>query len=123
SLGPPWIRRKFSNNPGVPIPRLRFRIVDVTTLNNPTHGAADLRALSSVAATVTRTDNTSVPLSALTLEEPPTQGVGGGLNSSLAVGTITLAAQLKQGMVVDVVFKLGVLVYGTYSYFMIVYYV
>jgi len=116
-LGTFSIRRAFKNMTGVPLTALRFRIVDVTTLNRRTPGEADLRVLSSVAATVTRVDGTPVALSALTLEEPPTQTLGGGVNASLVVGTITTGAPLAPGTAVNVEFKLGVVQGGTFRFF------
>ncbi len=49
ALGTLEIRRRFRNNTGVPVSRLRFRIVDITTLNTPNPGGAqaDLRIITS----------------------------------------------------------------------------
>ncbi|MGI8733000.1 MAG: hypothetical protein ACR2LM_06835 [Pyrinomonadaceae bacterium] len=52
--------------------QLRFRIIDITTTNSPGAGLADVRALSSLTATVT-TSGGPVPVQGITLEQPPTQ--------------------------------------------------
>src|SRR5262249_17247195 len=46
------IRRRFVNNTGAPVTRLRFRIVDISNLAF-SGGVADLRALNSTNITVT----------------------------------------------------------------------
>lgn len=61
--------------------------------------------------------HTTVSLRALTLEQPPAQTLGGGLNSSLVVGTITPAAALLPGASVNIQFKLGVQQTGTFRFF------
>ncbi|HZB47443.1 MAG TPA: lamin tail domain-containing protein, partial [Pyrinomonadaceae bacterium] len=81
-------RRTFTNNTGGSLTALRFRIVDLTTLNSPGGPQADLRARSSSAGTVTLSDTTTmVSVGGTTLEQPPTQSSGGGVNSSLAVAS------------------------------------
>ena len=48
ALGTLDIRRRFRNSTGVPVTRLRFRVVDITTLNTPgAGGQADLRLVTS----------------------------------------------------------------------------
>jgi hypothetical protein len=82
-------RRSFTNNSGSTITRLRFRIIDLTTLNN-TDGlspAADLRAVTSSDTFISPTGFTN-NVFGTTLEQPPTQALGGGLNSSLNVTTL-----------------------------------
>jgi hypothetical protein len=115
------IRRRITNNSGAPVTRLRFRIVDITTLNSPGAGVgqADLRALTSGPVTVTVAGN---PVSVLgtTLDEPPTQALGGGLNSSLRVGTITLGSPLANGASADVQFMLGVQQTGSFRFWVTV---
>ena len=119
------IRRTFINNTGSPITRLRFRIADMTTLPSPP-GTADLRALTSTGATVPITGPNpacpanSCPVQATTLEEPPTQPNGGGLNSTLSAGTISLASQLPNGAGINVNFLLGIQQEGNYRFVIIV---
>ena len=48
------IRRRFTNNTGAPVTRLRFRIIDLSSLAVPGPGFADLRALSSASVSVER---------------------------------------------------------------------
>src|SRR5262249_40834819 len=109
-LGTLSIRRTFTNNTGVPITRLRFRVIDIT--NNPTGSEANLRVLSSVDVMV----NGKV-VRGTTLEQPPAQPNGGGLNSTLAVGTINLASPLPPGGAVNVQFLLGVQRGGSFRFF------
>jgi hypothetical protein len=119
-------RRRFTNATGVPITRLRFRIVDITTLNTPNPGGAqaDLRAINSADITVA-TSGGNVQVRGLTLEQAPdglggfvlSQPSGGGLNSSLAAGTITVATPLANGASINVEFKLGVQQAGSFRFF------
>lgn len=121
SLGTMSIRRTVTNNTGANVTRLRFRIIDITTL--PAIGTADMRVLTSTVVTATINDNakcatdptatsTSAPcdvtVQGTTLEEPPNQPSGGGWNSSLSVGTITLQTPLAPGASVNIQFLLGV---------------
>lgn len=110
------LRRKVTNNSGASITRLRFRIIDITTLgspgDSPTSGQADLRALSSTQMVITVNGNPTT-VEGTTLEQPATTppmdgGLGGGLNNSLSVGNITLGTPLLNGQTVNVQFLLGV---------------
>lgn len=119
ALGTLTIRRKFTNATGASITRLRFRIVDVTTLRGGTvpAGQADVRALTSTGSTVAVTGG-SVQVSGLTLEQTSvTQASGGGLNSSLAAGTITVAQPLAPNAAINVEFRLGVQTGGSFRFF------
>jgi hypothetical protein len=108
------IQRRFKNTLGVPVTRLRFRVVDLTTINNRTAGDADLRVLSSTGV-VTNSANTVVTtVNGLTLE-PPTQPNGGGFNSTLTV--VLPGGGLAPGNSIDVQFLLGVQEQGGFSFF------
>ena len=55
SFGTLTIRRVFTNKTGQPVTRLRFRIVDVTTLDprpRPRRRVSDMRVLSSARTSV-----------------------------------------------------------------------
>jgi Domain of unknown function (DUF4394)/Lamin Tail Domain len=107
------IQRRFTNNTGATITRLRFRVVDITTLNSPGAGAtqADLRWLTSNG--VARAP-VGVTLQGITIEQPPTQQFGAALNSS---GAVTLSGgALAPGASVDVQFLLGVTQGGSFRY-------
>ena len=54
----------------------------------------------------------------LALDTPPAQTSGGGLNSSLSAGTITLRQPLQPGQSVDVNFWLAVVTSGNFRYFL-----
>ena|GEM_PF-2946963 len=104
------IRRKFRNTSNLPVTRLRFRIVDITTLGNRAGTDTDLRALDSppeIMVTLAGT-NTQVPLKGTTVETPPAQPLGGGLNTSMTVGTINVGSTIAPGSSVNVQFLFGV---------------
>jgi subtilisin family serine protease len=116
TLGTLSIRRRFTNKTGAPVTRLRFRVVDVTTVGSPPAigPRADLRVLSSADATARGRDGRQFALRGTTLEEPPAQALGGGLNSSL---TLDLSSSpLAPGASLDVQFLLGVMREGKYSF-------
>jgi hypothetical protein len=112
AFGTLLIRRKFTNTTEQTVSRVRFRVVDITTLGNVTAGQADLRVLNSTADTLTKVDTTTVTLQALTIDGVPAQPLGGGLNS-----TLNLANPLTPGASVNVEFKLGVMTSGAYRFF------
>ncbi|MDT7605210.1 MAG: hypothetical protein QOF61_3207 [Acidobacteriota bacterium] len=119
TFGTLTVRRRFTNNTGGVVTQLRFRIVDVTTLPVPV-GVADLRARASTTATVTLSPacgGGTVTVQGLTLETPPTQTIGGGYNSTLAAGTITVATPLAPGASINVQFLLGVQQQGGFRFF------
>jgi uncharacterized repeat protein (TIGR01451 family) len=114
-------RRRFTNNTGGPVTRLRFRITNTTSAATP--GAADLRARSSSpivaagindAATCGGSTPCNVTVQGTTLETPPVQTSGGGINSSLGVGTITLATPLANGASINLRLLFGVQQQGDY---------
>ncbi|HEX8634975.1 MAG TPA: Calx-beta domain-containing protein [Pyrinomonadaceae bacterium] len=108
------IQRRFKNTLSVPVTRLRFRVVDLTTINNRAAGDSDLRVLSSTGAVVNSAGTTLVTVNGLTLEAP-VQPNGGGLNSTL---TVTLpGGGLAPGNTIDVQFLLGVQQQGQFSFF------
>ncbi|MFL6211960.1 MAG: Calx-beta domain-containing protein [Pyrinomonadaceae bacterium] len=116
SQGTLIIRRKFTNKTGQPVTRLRFRIVDVTTLNTPNPGGAqaDLRALTSADVMVTTTGGASVLVKGTTIEGPPAQTLGGGLNTSLVVALP--GGALAPNASVNVQFVLGVQASGRFRF-------
>ncbi len=95
-------RRTFTNNSGGIISALRFRAVGLTTAP-ASAGTADLRLLSSSAAGGAQ---------GTTLETPPAQGSGGGVNSSLKV---TFAQPFEHGDTVTLRFLFGVEQAGDYE--------
>jgi len=129
-LGTMSIRRRFVNNTGAPITRLRFRVVDISALTT-TVGIADIRALSSTNITVngitdsgtcstTGTPNTApcqVTVFGTALEQPPTQTIGGALNSSMSANTITLGTPLAAGASINLQFLLGVQQSGAFKFY------
>jgi predicted extracellular nuclease len=117
TFGTMSIRRKFTNNTGGNVTRLRFRIVEVTTFTSPpVSGQADLRARSSNDIVV-MVNGSPVDVRGTTVEQPPAQTAGGGWNSSMNVGFITTGAPLANGQTVAVQFLLGVQKSGSFKFF------
>ncbi|MDQ1522763.1 MAG: hypothetical protein QOE47_687 [Pyrinomonadaceae bacterium] len=124
STGTLSIRRRFTNNTGTPVTRLRFRIIDITTFPSPL-GTADLRAITSSQVTATCqseggtphlcTDNGAVTttIEGTTLETDAFgQPNGGAFNS-----TLSLATPLAAGASINVQFLLGVEQNGAFRFF------
>lgn len=115
------IRRRFVNNTGAAVTRLRFRIIDITTFPAPS-GIADLRPRTSSAvvvagindtATCSATGAPSTPpctatVQGTTLEQPPSQPNGSGFNGSLSAGTVTLGTPLANGASINLQFLVGI---------------
>ena len=116
------IRRTFVNNTGGNVTRLRFKIIDITTFPAPS-GIADLRPRTSTAVVVTvdrapcGSGTSNVTVNGTTLEQPPSQPNGGGFNSSLSAGTITLATPLANGASIDLRFLLGIQQTGSFKFY------
>ena len=124
------IRKRIVNNTGAPITRLRFRVMDFSTFPVPS-GFADLRVRSSTLVVVSgindaatclasngvATTPCTVNVQGMTLETPPSQLNGGGFNSTLSAGTVTLGTPLANGASVNVRFLLGIQQTGTYKFF------
>ncbi len=110
------IRRRFTNSTGAAVTRLRFRIVQVTTLGALAAGEADLRALTS-GNVIVSINGSSVTVRGTTLEQPPAQSLGGAFNSTLAAGNVSLATPLAAGNSVNVGFLLGVQQTGNFRFF------
>jgi len=120
------IRRRIVNNTGAPVTRLRFRVVDITTLPAPS-GIADLRARTSTDLPVSGVGDAdtcpggvtpcTVTVMGTTLEQPPSQPNGGGLNSSLSADTVTILTPLAPGDSVNVRFLLGIKQTGFFRFF------
>jgi hypothetical protein len=132
-LGTLSVRRRFINNTGAPLTKLRFLIYDITSLPAPA-GTADLRAITSGDVVVTGVLDTanctalgspatppcSVTAQATMLETPPNQPNGGGLNSSVAAGTVTMGTPLPAGASININFLFGVHQAGTFRVFVFV---
>ena len=116
------IRRTVVNNTGGNVTRLRFRVIDITTFPAPS-GIADLRprTATSVVVTVDRppcgSGTSNVTVNGTTLEQPPSQPNGGGFNSSMSAGTVTLGTPIANGASVDVRFLLGIQQTGSFKFY------
>ena len=100
------VRRKITNGSGTTITRVRFRVVDISTLGNRAAGEADLRVVSSTDTTATLANGTTVTVKGTMLDQPPAQPNGGGLNSSLSV--VLPPGGLAPGASINVQFLLNV---------------
>ncbi len=107
-----YLRRAVTNNTGATVKKLRFRIVE---MSRGGVGIANLRAQTSVDATIV-IDGVPVLVKGLLLEDAAAQPTGGGINSTLCEGTITLAQPLTVGAKVNVHFRLGVVTGGSYKF-------
>jgi hypothetical protein len=132
SLGTLSIRRRFTNNTGLTVTRLRYRIVNITTFpeGSSATGFADLRAISSSQVTATCQSENGTPhlcsdnaspqttIEGTTLETDASgQPNGGGFNSTLAAGTITPGTGLAPGATINIQFLLGVESNGSFRFF------
>jgi predicted extracellular nuclease len=114
------IRRKFTNTTGANVNQLRFRIIDITTFNtpvaNPPQQQADFRVISSSDASVGTTMG-QVNVKGTTLDQTPPQPSNGGLNSTLSVGSLSVATPLHPGESINVQFLMNVAQSGTFRFF------
>ena len=116
------IRRTVVNNTGGNVTRLRFRVVDLTTFPAPS-GIADLRPRTSTSVVVTvdrppcGSGTSNVTVNGTTLEQPPSQPNGGGFNSSMSAGVVTLGTPVANGASVDVRFLLGIQQTGSFKFY------
>jgi hypothetical protein len=110
------IQRRFKNSTNTPITRLRFRVVDITTLNSPAGSSplADLRVLSSTGVVTNSQGQEVVTVTGLTVEQAPASPGGGGLNSTLTV--VLPGGMLAPGNTIDVQFLLGVQQQGSFRF-------
>ncbi len=112
-------RRTYVNNTGRTITALRFRNIDITTLHSPGYAPggpqADFRLLDSPDIQVTLSGGSTVTVKGTTLEQPPSQPLGGGMNSSVKVNLPQ--GGLAPGQNVSVQFLLGVMQGGTFRFF------
>jgi uncharacterized repeat protein (TIGR01451 family) len=120
------IRRSFTNNTGVTLDYLGFRVIEITTLNSPTEveGQAELRLVtsSSTAADVPSRGGI-IDIFGTTLEYDnalePQQPNGGGLNSSVFTN-FSESGIFQPNATVDVQFLMNVVKSGSYRIFVYV---
>jgi hypothetical protein len=119
NLGTLDIRRRFTNNTGGNVTRLRFRITDVTTYPVPP-GFAYLFVRSSSDIVVTN-PCTGMPLTVLgTQLEETGFTYDGPFNTTLSAGAVTLANPLPAGSTIDLRFLLGVKQSGSFKFFIVI---
>lgn len=116
-------RRRFVNNTGGNITRLRFRVVEITTLNSPpffVSGQGELRVRNSADETLfVAGRNATLFVQGVNRQQPPAQPAPrcGGLNTSLNPGGINPTNPLGPGEHIDVVFRVGVNKKGGFRFF------
>ncbi|HLL73905.1 MAG TPA: PQQ-dependent sugar dehydrogenase [Pyrinomonadaceae bacterium] len=108
------VRRRYTNKTGATVTRLRFRITYLSTAGNRADNDADLRALSSNDLTVTGVAGEEMVLRGTTLEGPPAQAQGGGINSTLSADSVSLASPLQPGQSISLQFLFGVQTRGNF---------
>jgi hypothetical protein len=116
ALGTLSLRRRFTNNTGQTLSKLRFRVADLSTWNSRQifGSQAELRVLDATLEGLSG-------LKATKLETAPLQSNGGGINAGLLIdGALTLSTPLASGQSVDVEFLLGVMRGGTYQFILVV---
>ena len=116
ALGTLSLRRRFTNNTGQALSKLRFRVADLSTWNGrQVFGSqAELRVLDATLEGLSG-------LKATKLEVVPAQPEGGGINAGLLIdGALSLSSPLASGQSVDVEFLLGVMRGGTYQFILVV---
>lgn len=115
------VRRTYTNNTGGAVTRLRFRVTDITTFPAPS-GFSDLRPRTSTAVVVTvdrppcGAGTSNITVQGTTLEQPPSQPNGGGFNSTMSAGTVTLGTPLANGASIDLRFLLGIQQTGNFKF-------
>ncbi len=125
------IRRRLVNNTGGAVTRLRFRIIDLDTFPAAS-GFADLRPRTSGLVVVAGVNDSStcaatgtpatapctVNVQGTTLEVGQPQPNGGGFNSSLSAGTVTLGTPLANGASINLQFLLGIQQTGNFRFYL-----
>ncbi len=117
------IRRTFTNNTGGSVTRLRFRVIDLDTFPAAS-GFADLRPRTSTSLVVTvdrppcGSGTSNITVEGTTLEQPPSQPNGGGFNSSMGAGTVSLGTPLANGASIDLRFLLGIQQTGVFRIYL-----
>jgi len=121
------LRRRFTNNTGASVTRLRFRVIDISAFPSPGGTVADVRAISSADVVVGGINDAAtcapaaapctITINGTIVETSPAQPNGGGFNTSLAAGTITLGTPLANGASINVQFLLGVQQPGSFKFF------
>jgi len=74
-------------------------------------------AATCLASNGVATTPCTVNVQGLTLEQPPSQPNGGGFNSTLSAGTITLGTPLANGASINVEFLMGIQQTGSFKLF------
>lgn len=124
-------RRRVVNNTGGAVTRLRYRLIDITTFPAPS-GIADLRPRTSTLIVVSGINDSSTCLASngvsttpctvnvqgTTLEQPPSQPNGGGFNSTMSSGTVTLGTPLANGSSINIRMLFGIQQTGSFKFYL-----
>lgn len=121
-LGQLLLYQKITNHTGQPVTQLSFRITNLAGSSAP--GNFTVLGINTpgnqfTVSPETVTSKTGIVYGTaygLTLAQVGNQPNGGGINSTLTAGTITLATPLAPGQSIDVRFQLGVIQDGNYLF-------
>ena len=113
TFGSMVVRRTITNRTGRPLTHLRFRIAEISAFPSPS-GIADLRSRDIDDGNVT-IDGQQRQVHGTTVEVPPDQPNGGGINTSLVVPSITPANPLADGDSIHIQFRMGIQQHGAYK--------
>jgi hypothetical protein len=117
-IGALEFRRRYTNNTEAAVTRLRFRAVNMTTLQSPGYtpgtAQADLRLTTGPDVSFGPTSINASLAKGLTLDTPPSQPLGGGWNST---ATLVLGTPLAPGDWVDVNLRVGLIRGGVFQFF------
>jgi len=80
-------------------------------------GIADIRPLTSGQIIAALTGGGNATVEGTTVDVPPAQPNGGGINSTMSASTITLGTPLANGATINLQFLLGVQQTGAFRYY------
>jgi hypothetical protein len=80
-------------------------------------GIADVRPINSTQVIVSLTGGGTATVEGTTLDQPPSQPNGGGINTSMSAGTITVGTPLNNGQTINLQFLLGVQQTGSFRFY------
>lgn len=112
------LRRTFTNTAAQQLNSLSFVVADIatstgTTSEGRTRGA-DLRVLSS--SNTSDGGGGAISIYGATLDQPPAQPLGGGLNSTLSVTSVSTTTPLAAGATITVEFRVQVAKAGAFRF-------
>ena len=127
------IRRRVLNSTGGSVTRLRSRIIDLTAFPSAGGGQADLRAISSVGASVRPVGDAAicaasgagpppctVTVTARLCKSPRRKATAAGATRRSRPGRLTTGTPLAHGASLNVQFVLGIEATGTFRFYIVI---